>query len=86
MNNKLAETTFVLSRVEDLNPSERESVNGLTAETKEGLVVTEFKPGSFVKIRKFIPTNNLFTAMVDEQLNAGDRENISKGIKSSLQF
>ena len=81
---KKPEVTFKLGRIENLDEVERNKVEGLPEGVTQGLVIKEYKSGSFVKLRRFVPTDNLFTAQVAKELSANDRKIISEGIKSRL--
>ena len=86
MEDKKPEITFKLARLEDLNESELSKVEGLEEGENNGLVIKEYKSGSFVKLRRFVPFGRMFTSQVANELKAKDRKIISEAIKKSLTF
>jgi len=82
----MEKTTFKLERIEDLDPQKRGKISGFDPDMKTGLVIKEYKSGSFVKMTRFLPNNNLFTAQVNTKLTEGDRRFVSEKIKGLLEF
>lgn len=83
---KKPEVTFRLTRVEELDDDDRSAVEGMTEEMTEGLVIKEYKSGSFVKLRRFIPNNSLFVSQVTNSLTADHRSKITQGINNCLEL
>ncbi len=85
MEDKKPETTFQLLRIENLTSNEREKVEGLGQNVRSGLVIKEYKSGSFVKMRRFVPKNNSFISQLREGLEVDDRKKITAHINTILQ-
>ncbi len=85
MERKKPEITFKLVRIEDLNSEERKSVEGIKPSMNNGLVIKEYKSGSFVKLRKFIPRDNSFISQLRDGLEVDDRKKITEHIKGILK-
>ena len=81
---KKQEITFKLVRLEDLNESEKLKVEGLDCEFSSGLIIKEYKSGSFVKLRRYVPLNNSFVQEVKRNLSDNNRKIITKRITESL--
>lgn len=77
--------TFQLGRIEELSIDERTKVEGLNDEITQGFVIKEYKSGSFVKLRKFVPSDNLFTSQINKELTATDRKKITEFISEKIK-
>ena len=84
MDGKKPEITYALGRIEDLSEEEMAKVEDLPTDVTQGLVIKEYKSGSFVKLRRLIPKDNLFTGQVDNELNAENRTFLTEEINKRL--
>ncbi len=84
MGEEKQEITFQLTRIENLDDSERGQVEGLAPEIKKGLIIKEYKSGSFVKLRKFVAKDNSFISQLREGLEVDDRKKITAHINNIL--
>ncbi|MBI2658279.1 hypothetical protein HYX08_06335 [Candidatus Woesearchaeota archaeon] len=85
MSEKKPELTFKLARIENLSPEDRSKVEGLTSE-QEGLFIKEYSPHSFVKVKRFMPVNNLYTSQIKKELTENSRKILQKHIDKNLDL
>ncbi|MBI2655269.1 hypothetical protein HYX06_02485 [Candidatus Woesearchaeota archaeon] len=86
MSEKKPEISFKLGRIENLDDNDRTKVDELPKEMAEGLFIKEYSPNSFVKVKRFLPANNLYTAQVKKELNENGRQILKKHIDKNLEF